>query len=234
MHPAPNLYCLHQPAPPPRHKSAGPPDGLAESYSHGDWTNLEASQLSGDDNGGRGGEWSEQPPVGGELSTTESAFLERSRRYHGLDGSVSGLHGDSLFGGYFDAGFRDGAGEGGDGSTIGGGGGGGGGNTATISALRDRLATVEGENAALRARARRAEEERAEEAVRGEKACKKLAKVGRGHVGTAANGGTVDHPLNGWQLSCALILQWDVNHRLRISRSSPPPVVSMACIIVCF
>lgn len=146
--------------------------------------------MSGDDHGGETGEWGDKPPAGGELSTTESAFLERSRRYHGLAGSVSGLNGDSFFGNYFDTGFRDGAGGGEGGSTIGGGGGGG--NIATICALRDRLAKVEGENAALRARARRAEEERAEEAIRGEKAIKKLAKVGCGATSAAAHGGAED------------------------------------------
>lgn len=116
--------------------------------------------------------------VGGELSTTESAFLERSRRLGSLDGGEGGKGGeggDSLFGHHFEAGFQDessvsdGRGTGGDG--------GGGGHIATIGALRDRLVTLEGENTALRARARRAEEERAAEAARGDRASKKLAQV---------------------------------------------------------
>ena len=118
-------------------------------------------------------------PAAGELSTTESAFLERSRRLSGLDGGRDG--GDSLFGQHFETGFRDERGVvDGDGTGDGGGGGGGGGSAAhvaTIGALRDRLATLEGENAALRARARRAEEERAAEGARGDRASKKLAQV---------------------------------------------------------
>ncbi|CAM9757468.1 unnamed protein product, partial [Ectocarpus sp. 8 AP-2014] len=124
------------------------------------------------------------PPLAAELSTTESAFLERSRRHVGLDGggaAATGLRGgdDSLFGNHFEAGFRNESG-GVDGSGSSGGGrgdGGGGGHVATIGALRDRLASVEGENAALRARARRAEEERAAEAARGDRASKKLAQA---------------------------------------------------------
>lgn len=113
-------------------------------------------------------------PVAGELSTTESAFLERSRRLNGPDGGRGG--GDPLFGQHFEAGFRDES----NGDRDGGGSGAGSGSAAhvaTIGALRDRLATLEGENAALRARARRAEEERAAEAVRGDRAFKKLAQV---------------------------------------------------------
>ncbi|CAM9417387.1 unnamed protein product [Ectocarpus fasciculatus] len=124
------------------------------------------------------------PPLAAELSTTESAFLERSRRHVGLDGggaAASGFRGgdDSLFGNHFEAGFRNESGgvDGSGGSGGGRGDGGGGGHVATIGALRDRLATVEGENAALRARARRAEEERATEAARGDRASKKLAQA---------------------------------------------------------
>lgn len=169
----------------------------AEEYTkHDDWRHNaeEESSLFSDParkNGPRvaGGEaaWDPSPPpLAAELSTTESAFLERSRRHVGLDGggaAASGLRGgdDSLFGNHFEAGFRnesggvDGNGSGG----VGRGDGGGGGHVATIGALRDRLASVEGENAALRARARRAEEERAAEAARGDKASKKLAQVMR-------------------------------------------------------
>lgn len=167
-------------------------DGVEEEdhASLGNWhTEEESSSFFNDPagergartGGGEGGRWGATPAlVGGELSTTESAFLERSRRQGSLDGSEGGKGGDGgdpLFGHHFEAGFRDessvtdGRGSGGvDG-------GGSGGHIATIAVLRDRLATVEGENAALRARARRAEEERAAEAVRGDRASKKLAKV---------------------------------------------------------
>ncbi|CAN0360223.1 unnamed protein product, partial [Ectocarpus sp. 12 AP-2014] len=124
------------------------------------------------------------PPLAAELSTTESAFLERSRRHVGLDGggaAASGLRGgdDSLFGNHFEAGFRNESGgvDGTGSSGVGRSDGGGGGHVATIGALRDRLASVEGENAALRARARRAEEQRAAEAARGDRASKKLAQA---------------------------------------------------------
>lgn len=112
--------------------------------------------------------WGVAPPAG-ELSTSESAFLERSRGLR-LEGSTSGLRGDSLFGDHYNAGFRNGGEASGGVASCNG-------NVATIAALRDRLATVEGENAALRARARRAEEERATEAARGDRASKKLAQV---------------------------------------------------------
>ncbi len=125
--------------------------------------------------GGPEAAWGAAAPAAGELSTTESAFLERSRRASGLDGGGRG-GGDSMFGHHFEAGFREASGGGG--ADIGGGGSGGGGHVATIGVLRDRLATVEGENTALRSRARRAEEERAAEAARGDRACKKLAQVG--------------------------------------------------------
>lgn len=144
-----------------------------EQISHDDWCSEAPSRFNDHERGG----WGLPSPVG-ELSTTESAFLERSRLL-GLEGSVSGIKSNSLFGDHFEEGFRDGGGRGGEN----GGGGSGygnssvGGNVATISALRDRLATVEGENTALRARAHRAEEERATEATRGDKAVKKLAQV---------------------------------------------------------
>lgn len=172
---------------------------VEEYKKHDDWRHNaeEESSLFSDParrNGPRvaGGEaaWDPAPPpLAAELSTTESAFLERSRRHIGLDGggaAASGLRGggDSLFGDHFEAGFLNESGRvDGSGSSGGGrGDGGGGGHVATIGALRDRLATVEGENAALRARARRAEEERAAEAARGDRASKKLAQVMRARL----------------------------------------------------
>lgn len=122
----------------------------------------------------------------GELSTTESAFLERSRR-QGLEGnrssSISGSKGDALLASHFEQGFRGGT------RGVGGGGeydswgpghdgaGGGSGGAATISALRDRLAGAEAENKALLSRSRRAEEELTAEAAQADKARKKLAQV---------------------------------------------------------
>lgn len=159
-----------------------------QRVTHGKWHTEEEpsffNEPAGEREGGAGGTgagvaWG-APPVTGELSTTESAFLERSRRLNGLDGGRGG--GDSLFGQHFEAGFRDERSVV-DGDGSGGGGGAGGGSAAhvaTIGALRDRLATLEGENAALRARARRAEEERAAEAARGDRASKKLAQVQEG------------------------------------------------------
>lgn len=144
-------------------------DGGTKWTPDGKWLTEASLQLK-DTQGER---WS---AAAGELSTTESAFLERSRRL-GLNASPSGVQGDSLFGDHFEAGFRDGSGSC-SGGNSGGNGGGESGNVATISALRDRLAIVEGENSALRTRARRAEEERAAEAVRGDRASKKLAQVG--------------------------------------------------------
>lgn len=116
----------------------------------------------------------------GELSTTESAFLERSRRQLLESSSMSGRTGDSLLANHFEEGFRDGSrgarsGGNGDGNTPDGCMGAGG--AATICALRDRLAGVEAENTVLRTRARRAEEERTVEAERADKATKKLAQV---------------------------------------------------------
>lgn len=145
----------------------------------GEWHTEEESSFFNDPAGeravgargaGAGAAWG-AAPVAGELSTTESAFLERARRLNGLDGG-RGV-GDSLFGQHFEAGLRD------ERSVVGGDGSGGGSaaHVATIGALRDRLATLEGENAALRARARRAEEERAAEGGRGDRASKKLAQV---------------------------------------------------------
>lgn len=116
------------------------------------------------------------------LTATESAFLERSRKHgRGARGPAPGT-GSDLFGKDFEDVFNgrgDPAGDGSDGGGEGGGGGGGGG-AATINALRDRLAAVEAENSSLRARSRRAEEERAAEAARGEKAGRRLAQVKRG------------------------------------------------------
>lgn len=167
-------------------ESAGDPGGRGErAEEDGNWraeAQKEESSLFGYSagargavaGGGPGAAWGAAAPVAGELSTTESAFLERSRRASGLDVGGGG-GGESMFGHHFEAGFREGSSSGG--ADIGGSGGGGG-HVATIGALRDRLATVEGENAALRSRARRAEEERAAEAARGDRACKKLAQVG--------------------------------------------------------
>lgn len=143
---------------------------------HGNWQTDEEPPFIHDPVGEREGRTG-----AGELSITESAFLERSRRRGSLDGDEDGVGrggdgGDSLFGHHFEAGFRDESSVTDD-RGGGGGGGGGGGHIATIGALRDRLSTVEGENAALRARARRAEEERAAEAARGDRASKKLAQV---------------------------------------------------------
>ncbi|CAM9178368.1 unnamed protein product [Scytosiphon promiscuus] len=162
------------------------------SVSHGDWCAEEqpstVESIHGERRAGTAGRtaqpregaaWGRSPsPFMGELSTTESAFLERSRRLDGRGGGVDGDLGGSggkgsLFGGHFEAGFRDesgGADIDGDGSVRGG-------HAATIGALRDRLTTLEGENTALRARARRAEEERSTEAARGDKASKKLAQA---------------------------------------------------------
>lgn len=124
----------------------------------------------------------------GELSTTESAFLERFRR-QGLEGnrsrSITGSKGDPLLASHFEQGFRGGTrgvgGGGGEYDTWGpgdDGAGGGSGGAATIGALRDRLAGAEAENKALISRSRRAEEELAAEAGRADKARKKLAQVG--------------------------------------------------------
>lgn len=167
--------------------SAGRSEGQ-QGVPHGSWHTEEESSFFNDPAGerdvgaggmgaGAGAAWG-AAPVAGELSTTESAFLERSRRLNGPDGSGRGA--DSLFGQHFEAGFRDETsvvdGNGGGGGS-GGGGVGSAAHVATIGALRDRLATLEGENAALRTRARRAEEERAAEAARGDRASKKLAQV---------------------------------------------------------
>lgn len=153
-----------------------------EEQARGNWHTEEESAFFNDPAGERGGgaggagmgaAWG-AAPVAGELSTTESAFLERSRLLNGLDGGEGG--GDSLFGQHFAAGFRDESSVAG-GDWMGGGGGSSAAHAATIGALRDRLATLEGENVALRARARRGEEERAAEATRGDRAIKKLAQV---------------------------------------------------------
>lgn len=163
--------------------------------SHGDRTPVTASHYHNQQEGrGKGGSGATRPGANGAvpspsslegLSITESAFLERSRRVGlgGNDASMTG--GDSLLGDHFLSGFQNGcSGTGrdddGDDGSFGGGSdrnGNGGGSIATISALRDRLAVLDGENTALRARAHRAEEERATEAERGDKAIKKLTKV---------------------------------------------------------
>lgn len=178
--------------------AGGPHDGDDRTF-HAHWP-IEESSLHFNDYGMGGGGWG-AAPTGVELSTTESAFLERSRRFN-PDGSVSLTRADSLFGDHFEAGFRERS----DGGNGGGGSGGGGvGQIATIGALRDRLAVVEGENTALRARAHKAEEERATEAARGDRASKKLAKVrlfrrlqrrGRGRVRELFHASDVQIPLS--------------------------------------
>ncbi|CAM9090655.1 unnamed protein product [Hapterophycus canaliculatus] len=164
----------------------------SEHPSHGDWCaegqsssvssvrgERRAEAAGGTARSGEDGACGRSPsPFIGELSTTESAFLERSRRLTDRDGGMGGEFGardgeTSLFGGHFEAGFRDESGS----ANIDGGGSVRGGHAATISALRDRLTTLEGENTALRSRARRAEEERSVEAVRGDRAGKKLAQA---------------------------------------------------------
>lgn len=110
-----------------------------------------------------------------ELTMTESDFLQRSSG-HILDQVrlISTAGKGSRFGNDPEDGFRDlgvnasDQGLGGDGKM------------ATINALRDRLMEIEAENSALRARARRTEEERATEAARGDKAHKKLAQARKG------------------------------------------------------
>lgn len=160
-----------------RFQSAGGPRDGEPRTANGDWPGEESSLHFSDHGMVTGwGSTGAAAPAGFELSTTESAFLERTRRYNSnLDGSVSLTKGDSLFGDHFEAGFRDRGGDGGNG--VGGGVSGGTGQAATIGALRDRLAAVEGENTALRARAHRAEEEQAAEAARADRANKKLAQV---------------------------------------------------------
>lgn len=109
-------------------------------------------------------------PPPGELSATESSFLERSRRFD-LEGSLcsSGIRGEPILGGeYFESVFRSGGGCG-QGES---------GNVAIITALRDRLNAVEADNAALRKRAQKAEKGQAQEAARGDKATRKLMQAG--------------------------------------------------------
>lgn len=194
---------------------------------YGNWHTEEESSFFNDPAGereagagagvaGAGAPWG-TAPVAGELSTTESAFLERSRRLNGLDGGSSG--GDPLFGQHFEAGFRDEKSLDGDGS-----GGGSAAHVATIGALRDRLATLEGENGALRARARRAEEERAAEAARGDRASKKLAQVT-----------TVFAHIRAFVVSCLRLSQrWGVNAACRVAFRcvvfSPNIKVSWRCV----
>ncbi|CAM9159969.1 unnamed protein product, partial [Choristocarpus tenellus] len=150
----------------------------------------EGGALEGVDGGENDVCWKESKHV--NLSVAEKEFLNRSRRQsipggegeQESSGSLPLMPGgvptggkDSLFGNHFTTGFLAGGMGKGEFSVRRAGVSFEEGGVATIGALRERLSEVEAENKALRARARKAEEERADEAVKAERARKKFAQA---------------------------------------------------------